>query len=124
MDAVQRNIQPIKSIFQEKVNHWSDNASASEFLDWEEQIKLLSEIGDSITPDLSLEELIAEIYASVNQIMDAYQFAVGLYDEKEGIILFKGLEVVEGSSERIESSHSVFDSHHIIILSRGINVLS
>lgn len=91
MDALQRNIQPIKSIFQEKVNHWSDNASASEFLDWEEQIKLLSEIGDSITPDLPLEELIAAIYASVNQLMDAYLFAVGLYDEKEGIILFKGM---------------------------------
>src|SRR5688572_29425220 len=91
MDALQPNIQPIKSIFKEKVNHWSDNASASEFLDWEEQIKLLSEIGDSNTPDLPLEELIAAIYGSFNQLMDAYQFAVGLYDEKDGVILFKGM---------------------------------
>ena len=89
MGTLQRNEQS-RDIFHEKVKLWSDNASASEFLDWEEQIKLLSEIGDSITPDLSLEEVIAAIYASVNQLMDAYQFAVGLYDEKEGIILFKG----------------------------------
>src|SRR6185436_18612780 len=79
-------------IFLEKVKIWSDNAAASEFPDWEEQIRLLGEIGDLITPDLSLEEVIAVIYASVNQLMDAYQFGVGLYDEKEGVILFKGIE--------------------------------
>jgi DNA-binding CsgD family transcriptional regulator len=83
--------QSSRSIFHEEVKLWSDNASASEFPDWEEQIRLLSEIGDLITPDLSLEEVIAVIYASVNQLMDAYQFAVGLYDEGEGVILYKGL---------------------------------
>ncbi len=91
MGTLQRNKQLTRSIFHEEVKLWSDNASASEFPDWEEQIRLLSEIGDLITPDLSLEEVIAVIYASVNQLMDAYQFAVGLYDEQEGIILFKGL---------------------------------
>src|SRR4030095_3222927 len=91
MDTLQQNIQPVRNIFHEKVTLWSDNASASEFLDWEEQIKLLSEIGDLITPDLSLEEVIAVIYSSVNQLMDAYECAVGLYDEKEGVILFKGM---------------------------------
>ena len=92
MATLQGNKQPTRSIFQEEVKLWSDNASASEFPDWEEQIRLLSEIGDLITPDLSLEEVIAVIYASVNQLMDAYQFGVGLYDEKEGVILFKGIE--------------------------------
>lgn len=48
-------------------------------------------MGDLITPDLPLEELIAVIYVSVNQLMDARQFAVGLYDEDEGIILYKGM---------------------------------
>jgi len=80
-----------RNLFLDKVKIWSNNASESDFLDWEEQIKLLSEIGDLITPDLSLEEVIAAIYSSVNQLMDAYIFAVGLYDEKEGIILFKGM---------------------------------
>jgi len=91
MGTLRPTIQPGKSIFLEKVTLWSDRVSASESPDWEEQIRLLSEIGDLITPDLSLEEVIAVIYSSVNQLMDAYQFAVGLYDEKEGIILFKGL---------------------------------
>src|SRR5882757_332749 len=91
MDTLNRDAQPGRNIFLEKVKLWSDNASANEFPDWEEQIRLLSEIGDLITPELSLEEVIAIIYASVNQLMDAYQFGVGLYDEEEGIILFKGL---------------------------------
>jgi DNA-binding CsgD family transcriptional regulator len=91
MKALQKNKQKSKGIFQEQVKRWSDNASNAEFPDWEEQIRLLSEIGDLITPDLRLEELISVIYASVNQLMDAYQFAVGLYDEAEGVILFKGM---------------------------------
>jgi DNA-binding CsgD family transcriptional regulator len=91
MDFSKQSHYQTRSIFFKKVKIWSDNASKDEFLDWEEQIKLLSEMGDLITSDLSLEEVIALIYASVNQLMDAYQFAVGLYDEKEGTILFKGM---------------------------------
>jgi DNA-binding CsgD family transcriptional regulator/transcriptional regulator with GAF, ATPase, and Fis domain len=83
--------QPAKSIFGEKVKIWSDNVSASEFYDWEEQMRLLSDMGDLITSDLSLEEVIAVIYASVNKLMDAYQFGVGLYDEADDTILYKGL---------------------------------
>jgi DNA-binding CsgD family transcriptional regulator len=90
MSSLQQDEQPGKH-FIEKVKLWSDNASASEFPDWEEQIRLLSEIGDLITPDLSIEELIAAVYASVNQLMDAYQFAVGIYHEDDDIIIFKGL---------------------------------
>ena len=85
--------------------------SASEFPDWEEQIRLLSEIGDLITPDLSLEEVIAVIYASVNQLMDAYQFAVGLYDEKEGIILFKGM--IENNRQFPEVIVDVFEENRL-----------
>jgi DNA-binding CsgD family transcriptional regulator len=78
--------------FVDGVKVWSNNASEADFLDWEEQIRLLSEIGDLISPDLTLEELIAAIYASVNQLMDAYQFGVGLYNEQEGTIVYKGTE--------------------------------
>lgn len=91
MDFLKQSQYQTRSIFLEKVKIWSDNASKDEFLDWEEQIRLLSEMGDLITADLSLEEVIALIYASINQLMDAYQFAVGLYDEKEDAILFKGM---------------------------------
>jgi DNA-binding CsgD family transcriptional regulator len=85
------------SIFVEKVKLWSDNASAHEFPDWEEQIRMLSEIGDLVTPELSLEEVIGAIYSSVNLLMDAYQFAVGLYDEEEAVIQYKGM--IEGSRQ-------------------------
>lgn len=91
MNDLQREEMESKGNFTHKVKLWSDNAAADEFPDWEDQIKLLSEIGDLITPELSLEDLISTIYSSVNQLMDAYQFAVGLYDEKEGLILYKGM---------------------------------
>jgi DNA-binding CsgD family transcriptional regulator/transcriptional regulator with GAF, ATPase, and Fis domain len=91
MNSPLTNEQVNKTIFLNKVKLWSDNAAANEFPDWEEQIRLLSEIGELITAELSLEEVIAGIYASVNELMDAYQFAVGLYDEKEAVILFKGM---------------------------------
>lgn len=103
--------KPVRSIFHEKVKLWSDNASASEFPDWEEQIRLLSVVGDLITSDLSLEEVIATIYASVNQLMDAYQFAVGLYDEEEGTILFKGL--IEKSQQYPEFIVDVFEENRL-----------
>jgi DNA-binding CsgD family transcriptional regulator/transcriptional regulator with GAF, ATPase, and Fis domain len=111
MATLQGNKQPTRSIFQEEVKLWSDNASASEFPDWEEQIRLLSEIGDLITPDLSLEEVIAVLYASINQLMDAYQFAVGLYDEAVGTILFKGM--IENNMQLPEVIVDVFEENRL-----------
>ncbi len=111
MATLQGNKQPTRSIFHEEVKLWSDNASASEFPDWEEQIRLLSEIGDLITPDLSLEEVIAVLYASVNQLMDAYQFAVGLYDEAEGTILFKGM--IENNRQLPEVLVDAFEENRL-----------
>lgn len=75
----------------EQVKLWSDNPPDTEFPDWPEQMRLLSEIGDLGTQGLSFEELIATVYGHVNQLMDAYQFAVGLYNEKEGMIHFIGM---------------------------------
>ena len=87
--AISAKIPP--EAFTEKVKLWSNNAAAEEFHIWEEQLKMLSDIGELITPDLSLEQVIATIYSSVNQLMDAYQFAVGLFDEKEMTITYKGI---------------------------------
>ena len=123
MGTLQRNEQPNRSIFHEEVKLWSDNAAVSEFPDWEEQIRLLSEMGDLITPDLSVEEVIAVIYASVNQLMDAYQFGVGLYDQEEGIILFKGIEnnqqlpevIIDASEENRLAPWCVLNESEIFI---------
>ena len=97
--------------FFKKVKLWSDNASENEFADWEDQIRMLSEIGDLITPDLSLEEVIAAIYSSVNQLMDAYQFSVGIYNEDEEIILFKG--VIENNMPLPDLNVNVFESNRL-----------
>ena len=83
--------QVLKNDFVEKVKFWSDNAAINKVVDWQEQLRVLSEVGDLITPELSLEELIAVIYSSVNQLMDAYQFSVGIFDDEEMTITFKGI---------------------------------
>jgi len=81
----------VKGDFIEKVRTWSENAAQETTVDWQDQLRVLSEVGDLITPDLSLEELIAVIYSSVNQLMDAYQFSVGIFNEDEMTITFKGI---------------------------------
>ena len=83
--------QSKKHDFVEKVRTWSDDAAHNEAIDWQHQLRILSEVGDLITPELSLEELIAVIYSSVNQLMDAYQFSVGIFDDEEMTITFKGI---------------------------------
>ena len=80
-----------KHDFVEKVKVWSANASRQSYVHWKDQLRVLSEIGDLITPELTLEQVIASIYDSVNQLMDAYQFSVGLFDENEMTITFKGI---------------------------------
>lgn len=67
------------------------DAATDEDSGWEQQIKMLSEIGDLITPLLSLQQVIALTYSHVNQLMDAHQFSVGLFDENELTITFKGI---------------------------------
>lgn len=75
----------------ENVQNRNGHAAAAEDPAWEKQIKKLSEIGDLITPLLSLQQVIAITYNHVNQLMDAHQFSVGLFDENELTITFKGI---------------------------------
>ncbi len=55
-----------------------------------ENIKQLSEIGKSITSNLSIERIIETVYQNVNSLMDATFFGVGLYNEKNNRIEFPG----------------------------------
>jgi len=48
-------------------------------------------VADLITPELTIEEITASIYANVNHLIDAFQFAVGIYIENEGIVVYKGM---------------------------------
>lgn len=56
-----------------------------------QQLRILNDVADLITPQLSIEEITHAIYENVNHLMDAYQFSVGIYDEKEAVILYKGM---------------------------------
>lgn len=80
-----------RNAFSERLKLWSSKAIEQSQTNWEEQLRLLSEIGDSISPDATLQEIIANIYMSVNHLMDAFQFSVGLYNEQEKTIIFKGI---------------------------------
>jgi hypothetical protein len=54
-------------------------AQAAEITAQKESIELLSEIGKEITASLDLNTILFKLYESVNQIMDASIFGVGLY---------------------------------------------
>ena len=77
--------------FKHQFSSWTQNVTNRSEVDWTEQLRILNEIADLITPQLSIEEIIASIYQNVNQLTDAYQFCVGIYDEKEALIHYKGM---------------------------------
>jgi transcriptional regulator with GAF, ATPase, and Fis domain len=51
-----------------------------------QNVKLLGEIGQDITANLSVEKIIETVYESVNTLMDAPLFSIGIYNEKENCI--------------------------------------
>ena len=77
--------------FKDQFSSWTNSISKDADVDWTGQLRILNEITDLITPRLSLREIIAVIYQNVNQLIDAYQFCVGIYDEKEGLIHYTGM---------------------------------
>ena len=81
----------MKKSFKYQFSSWTKGISNQAVVDWTEQLRILNEVVDLVTPRLSLEEIIASIYQNVNQLMDAYQFGIGVYDEKEGLIHYKGM---------------------------------
>ena len=52
------------------------------------QVKLLSEIGQQITASLSLEGVIETVYASINELMDASVFTIGVLNKEKGELAF------------------------------------
>ncbi len=70
---------------------WKDTVSNLADVDWTEQLRILNDVADLITPELSIEEITATIYLNVNNLIDAFQFAIGIYDEEEAVISYKGM---------------------------------
>src|SRR6187401_613124 len=70
---------------------WNNSVAKLSDINWTEQLRILNDVADLITPELSIEEITATIYLNVNQLIDAFQFAVGIYDDKEEMISYKGM---------------------------------
>lgn len=84
-------MKPSENSFKQKFASWKNNVSKHDEVDWTEQLRILNDVADLITPQLSIEEITKAIYDNVNHLIDAYQFSVGIYDEKEAVILYKGM---------------------------------
>lgn len=80
-----------ESSFETRLNKWSAGVAQKNNIEWAEQLSILSEVEDLITPELTLEEITSAIYKNVNQLLDAFQFAVGLYDEQTATINYRGM---------------------------------
>jgi len=70
---------------------WNNSVTNLSDINWTEQLRILNDVADLITPELSLEDITETIYLNVNHLIDAFQFAVGIYNEKEGVISYKGM---------------------------------
>lgn len=85
-------MKPInKKSFSSGFASWNDSIASLPDIDWTEQLRILNDVADLITPELSVEDITATIYLNVNHLIDAFQFAVGIYNEKEGLISYKGM---------------------------------
>lgn len=55
-----------------------------------QNLRVLNEIGSAIISGQTVEEMIDTVYYHVNQLMDAYAFAIGVYDAKTGSMRYAG----------------------------------
>ncbi|MCW3076929.1 MAG: hypothetical protein JWO32_1538, partial [Bacteroidetes bacterium] len=56
-----------------------------------ENTRLVSEIGKEISSTFSIRDIISKVYNSVNKLMDATMFGIGIFDKKTGRINFNGV---------------------------------
>lgn len=80
-----------KNSFDHAFASWNKDVVSLKDIDWTEQLRILNDVADLITPELSQEEITETIYSNVNHLIDAFQFAVGIYNEREGSIIYKGM---------------------------------
>jgi len=79
-----------RKLFTQGLSSWKNSVVQANIVDWTEQLRILNDVADLITPDLTIEQIIAAVYSNVNDLIDAYQFVVGIYNKKDGTITYKG----------------------------------
>ncbi len=70
-----------------------------------ENTRLVSMIGKEISTTFSIEEIISKVYNSVNKLMDAAIFGIGIYDPRKNEIVFTG--VIENGVRLDDYSYSL-----------------
>lgn len=63
--------------------------SSKELKDAYDNIKIISDIGQSITSTLNLEKILIRVYENINHLMDASVFGIGLTNESKQAIEYK-----------------------------------
>lgn len=53
-------------------------------------LRILNRIGAAILSELTTEQIVETVYHHVNQLMDAYSFGIGVYNEKNGRFEYTG----------------------------------
>ncbi|ABR49818.1 diguanylate cyclase [Alkaliphilus metalliredigens QYMF] len=61
----------------------------SELYESYHNVKVISEVGQSITSTLDLDKVFHRVYENINSLMDAAVFGIGLYNEEKKIINYK-----------------------------------
>ncbi len=74
-----------------------------------ENTRLVSEIGKDISSTFSIEDIISKVYQSVNKLMDATVFGIGIYDPKTEAIVFEG--VIERGEKLAVFSYFLKETH-------------
>jgi DNA-binding CsgD family transcriptional regulator len=80
-----------KKLFTQGLAGWRNSVMQSDVIDWTQQLRILNDVADLITPDLTIEQITTAIYYHVNDLIDAFQFAVGIYNSNDGTISYKGM---------------------------------
>ncbi len=80
----------VRQLFKNKEElHQQVNQRTAELKLSNQNIRLLSDIGNEISSTLELNEILKTVYFHVNQMMDANVFCIGFYDEENDEIRFK-----------------------------------
>lgn len=74
-------------------------------------ITLLSEIGQTIISSLSVEVILDTVHSSVNTLMDASGFGIGLYNQKENKIVFP--LYIEGNTKLRDTTFDASDMNRL-----------
>ncbi|HOZ86361.1 MAG TPA: tetratricopeptide repeat protein, partial [Bacteroidia bacterium] len=73
---------------------------AKELENFSESLELMREVGQKIISNLSVANIVTTVYQSVNELMEAPGFGIGLYNKEQNIILYP--LYIEGN-ERFEN---------------------